>query len=75
MKEYLTDASGTHALEHVVAITPLADKPVDGKPARVRATLHLTGGQHFHTDTDYVDALEAWGAHEPAPSSTEQSPK
>ncbi len=68
MKEYLADVTGTHALEHVVAITPnVVEKDRDGKPVRTLATLHMAGGQFFHTATDYPEALKAWGAGEAAP--------
>lgn len=67
MKEFLADNTGTHALEHVVAITPLHNRGSDGK--RTLATLHMAGGQFFHTDTDYDAALSAWGVEpEPAPA-------
>jgi hypothetical protein len=60
-QRYLKDATGTHALEHVIAITPLHHKSPDGTIQRSRAVLHAAGGQFFHTDTDYEAALKAWG--------------
>lgn len=64
-KGVIRDATGVHALEHVVAITPIVDKAPPGGEARTRALLHMIGGQCFSTDTDYAKALDAWGADRP----------
>ncbi len=71
MKEFISDATGTHALEHVVAITPVVDKAPPGVVPRSRAVLHMAGGQFFATDTDYAVALEAWGYVAPKPDPKE----
>jgi hypothetical protein len=69
-KSHISDATGVHALEHVIAITPIVGKaPAGGGTAPPpRARLHMIGGQCFHTDTDYSAALEAWGAEPPPPA-------
>lgn len=67
-KSFIQDSSGTHSLEDVVSITPVSDPAPANIAPRVRAVLHMRGGQYFNTQTDYAVALKAWGYTAPAPA-------
>lgn len=65
-KSFIQDSSGTHSLDDVVSITPVSDPAPPNVAPRVRAVLHMRGGQFFNTNTDYAVALKAWGYTAPA---------
>lgn len=65
-KSFIQDSSGTHSLDEVVSITPVSDPAPPNVAPRVRAVLHMRGGQFFATNTDYAVALKAWGYTVPA---------